>query len=364
LAAANAAKSDPQDAAVEAAWQTLQIELARNLQVRGDVRQQLVAAMLLGRPVAEDASATIRTAAAAHRSEAEAIFARVRAGTDDPWVLWMSATNCFFGEALCDRAGAIEALLRIESENAAVWMLALDRAHRGNDGSAALAALQGMAASTRYDQHYVSGIRAWTDAFEALPTIEGFESWARKAASFRDAAPDADELRATATMAGFSMALAYGFPPVAALAERCIPEAVDVEALREACRGAAQVLVKSDTLVSISVGLPVAFRFAADDAERRALEQGRLEKDWLMDSFNLLGFDGFDEAGAIDPGEISQLVDRVRTTGSELAMFQSMLREHGMPLQPPDDYRGNGMDLAEREADRQQRRQRGPRTPR
>jgi hypothetical protein len=363
-ATAHAAKPDPQEAEAEAAWQALQIELARHLQVRGDARQQLVAAMLLGQPVARDASTTIKAAAAAHALEAQAVFARVRAGTDDPWVLWMVATSCFFGDALCDRAGAIEALLRIESDNAAVWMLALDRAHRANDRGAVLAALQGMAASTRYDQHYVSGIRAWTDAFDALPAIEGFERWARKAASFRDAAPDADELRAAATLAGFNMALAYGFPPFSALAERCIPEAMDVEGLREACRGAARVLVTSDTLVSIAVGLPVAFRFAADDAERRALEQRRLERDWLTESVHLLGHDGFDEAGAIDAGEVSRLVDRLRTAGSEIAMFQSLLRDHGMPLQPPDDYRGNGMDLAQREAERQQRRQQAPRTPR
>jgi hypothetical protein len=165
-------------------------------------------------------------------------------------------------------------------------------------------------------------------------------------------------------MAGLNLALAYGTPPLAPLAERCIPEAIEREDLREACRGAAQILVESDTLVSIMVGLPVAFRFAPDDAARRALEQRRLERDWLMESFSLLGFDGLDEAGALEPGEISQLIDRLLTAGSELAMYQSTLRERGMPLQPPDDYRGNGMGLAEREADRQQRRLQGPRTPR
>lgn len=363
-AAADAVRPDPQDAENEAVWQTLQIELARHLQARGDARQQLVAAMLLGQPVAKDASAKVKAVAAAQRPEAEAIFARVRAGTDDPWVLWMAATDCPFGEALCDRDGAIDALLRIEPDNAAVWLLALQRAHRRNDGDAVLSALQGMASSTRYDQYYVAGVRVFTDAFEALPELAGFERWVRGFGSFRDAVPDADEWRAMARMAGFNMAFAYSVPPIAAVAERCIPEAVEDEAFREACRGAAQALVESDTLVSISVGLSVAFRLASDDAQRRALEQRRLEKDWLIDSIQLLGFDGFDQAGAIDPGEVGELIDRLHTTGSEVAMFQSLLRDRGMPLQPPDDYRGNGMDLAEREADRQQRRQQVPRAPR
>jgi hypothetical protein len=354
-----------QEAQDAAEWRALQAELAHHIQVRGDARQQLVAAMLLAWPIAAEAPSALRAAAAARLPEAQAIFARARAGTGDPWVLWMAATDCRFGAALCDRDGAIDALLRIEPDNAAVWLLALDRARHRDDRDAQLAALQGMAASTRYDQYYLTAIRAWTEAFAALPEQSGFERLvARTMTDDPGAALDEDSLRALAGLHGLGAAWAFGFPPLSTFADLCMPEDLAGEAWQEACRGAAQVLAQSDTLVSIGVGVSVAFRFAADDAARSALEQRRLEKDWLLDSFSLLDLDGFGADDALDVTEAKTIVERWRAASSEVDLFHSLLREQGMPLQPPDDYRGNGMDLAEREADRQQRRLKGPRTPR
>jgi|GEM_PF-2920367 len=110
-------RADPE---VAAAWQELQLRLGRDLQVDGDPRQQLVTAMLLSMPQADNASANKKAATAARLPEAQAIFARVRAGSDDPWVLWVAGTDCRVGALLCDRDAAIDSLLRIEPENAAV----------------------------------------------------------------------------------------------------------------------------------------------------------------------------------------------------------------------------------------------------
>lgn len=352
-AAAGTTAQEAQDAAD---WRALQADLARHIQVRGDARQQLVAAMLLAWPIANDAPAPHKAAAAARMPEAEAIFARVRAGTDDPWVLWIAATDCRFGAALCDRDGAIDDLLRIEPHNAAVWLLALDRAQRRDDKDAQLAALEGMAASSRYDQYYITAIRAWTDGFVDLPQLPEFERMvARTMTEDPAAALDAESLRALAGLHGLFAAVAFGFPPFAPLTNACIPEEIASDAWREACRAAAQVLVASDTLVSMSVGCSVAYRFAADDTERSALEQRRLEMDWLMDSVGQLAFDGFDAEGALDIDEANAVVHRWGEATSELALFQALMREQGIPLAPPPGYRARGMTLAEREADRQAR---------
>jgi hypothetical protein len=345
-----------QEAQDAADWRALQAELARHIQVRGDARQQLVAAMLLAWPVANDAPAAHKAAAAARLPEAEAIFARVRASTDDPWVLWIGATDCRFGAALCDRDGAIDDLQRIEPDNAAVWLLALDRAHRRDDKDAQLAALEGMAASTRYDQYYIIAMRAWTEANAALPELPGFNRLvARTMTEDPAAALDDESLRALTGLYGVGAAMALGFPPFAPFTNACIPEEIAGNAWREACRGAAQVLVASDTVVSLGIGLSVAYRFAADDTERSALSQRRLEMDWLMDSVGELGFDGFDAEGALDIDEANAVVRRWREATSELGLFQALMREQGIPLAPPPGYHARGMTLAEREADRQAR---------
>ena len=351
-----AAEMTAQEAQDAADWRALQAELGRHIQVRGDARQQLVAAMLLAWPIADDAPAAHKAAAAARMPEAQAIFARVRAGTDDPWLLWIAATDCRFGAAICDRDGAIDDLLRIEPHNAAVWLLALDRAQRRHDKDAQLAALEGMAASTRYDQYYITAIRAWTDAFVDLPQLPDFERLvARTMTNDPAAALDAESLRALAGLHGLAAAAAFGFPPFAALTKACMPEEITSEAWRDACRGAAQVLVASDTMVSLGLGLPVAYRFAADDAERSTLEQRRLEKDWLKESMVLLSLDGFDAEGVLDIDEANEVVRRWREGGSELRLLHALMHEHSMPLTPPPDYRARGMTLAEREADRRAR---------
>jgi hypothetical protein len=221
-AAAGTAAQDAQD---EADWRALQAELARRIPVREDARQQLVSAMLLAWPIANDAPAALKAAAAARMPEAEAIFARVRTGTDDPWVLWIAATDCRFGAALCDPDGAIDDLLRIEPDNAAVWLLALDRAHRRHDEDAQLAALQGMAASTRYDQYDITAIRAWTEASAALPELPGFNRLvARTMTEDPAAALDDESLGALAGLHGVGAALAFGHPPYATFTNACTPE--------------------------------------------------------------------------------------------------------------------------------------------
>jgi len=350
------AAADAADVQGAADWRALQADLARHLQVRGDARQQLVAAMLLAWPVADDAPLVHQDAAAARLPEAQAIFARVRASTDDPWVLWIAATDCRFGDALCDRDGAIDALLRIEPDNAAVWLLALDRAVRDADRDAQLMALQGIAGSARYDQHFLTALRAWTDASAAWPEVPGFERLvAREMTEDPDAVLDGDSLRALAGLYGLGAAMAFGFPRFSALTDLCLPEQIVGDDWRDACRGAAQVLVASDTTISISVGLSVAYRLATDDDARRALEQRRRQHNWMIGSIALLGFDGFDAEGVLDVDEAGAMIRRWREATSELALIQTLMREGGLPLVPPADYRAPGLTLAEREADRQAR---------
>jgi hypothetical protein len=94
LSGAVSASSGVLDPDAVAAGQELQIRLAVHLQTDADPRRQLVAAMLLTTPALPDSPAAGQAPAAARQAEAQAIFARVRAGTGDPWILWSAATYC------------------------------------------------------------------------------------------------------------------------------------------------------------------------------------------------------------------------------------------------------------------------------
>ena len=345
----------PDRHAGERQWLAVSGELAQHLRIRDDPRQQVAAALLLASPASRDLPADLEVIAAARKTEAAAIFARARAGTDDPWILWLAAVGCPFEESLCDPDGALRALQRIDGRNAAPWIVSLHRANIAEAGAEVRTALQGMAASDRFDTYEGVGIRTWTDAFMSLPSLP---TWGLAAAMTADGdqpiAPlSADQQRAVALAGGLSMAFVYITPPLGGFAEVCVPEKASDEVRQQACRAAAQVLVDSEHLLARVVGLPVAYRFAADDPPAQArLEALRREQGWLTELFVTLELDGFDADGRPDLGEAETMHAAWRDRKSELAMVRDLLRQNGLSPVPPDDYRAPGMTLAEREADR------------
>ena len=357
-AAAVAVEAEPDPHADQRKWLEVSGELAQHLVAREDPRQQLAAALLLAQSPPKDAPADIKRVAAVRKAEAEVIFARVRAGTDDPWILWIAAGSCPFEASLCDSEAALEALQRIDGDNAAVWMVTLHRAHIDGRRADALAALQAMAASSRFDTYDREGIRTWTDAFASLPSVS---TWRLAATMATDGGGEVRALRveqerAVAAMGGISLAFAYNMPPITGLSTVCAPEqAADAE-WQQACRGAAQVMIDSGHLLARMLGFPVAYRLAADDPAAQAhYEALRREQAWIMDSFLTLELDGFDAELRPDPAEAETMLAAMRDRESELAMYRDLLQAHGLPLEPPADYRASGETLAEREADRQAR---------
>jgi hypothetical protein len=353
-----AADADPDPHADQRKWLEVSGELAQHLVAREEPSQQLAAALLLAQPQPKDAPPDIKAIVTARKTEAAAIFARVRAGTDDPWILWIAVVSCPFEASLCDSVGALDALQRIDGGNAAVWIVTLHRAHVDGRRADALTALQGMAASSRFDTYERRSIRAWTDAFATLPSVS---TWRLAAAMAADGAGEVRALsveqeRAVAAMGGIALAFAYNMPPVMGFSAACAPEQASDAEWQQACRGAAQVMIDSGHLLARMLGFPVAYRLAADDPAAQArYEALRREQAWIMDSYLTLQLDGFDADMRPDPAEAETMLAAMRDRESELAMYRDLLQSHGLPLEPPVDYRASGETLAEREADRQAR---------
>jgi hypothetical protein len=357
--AAAVAADDESDAhADQRKWLEVSAELARHLMAREDPSQQLAAAFLLAHSPPKDAPADITAVAAARRAEAAAIFARVRAGTDDPWILWLAAGSCPFDASPCDSDAALDALQRIDGDNAAVWLVTLDRARTDGRRADALAALQAMAASSRFDTYDREGVRTWTDAFASLPSVSTWRLAGTMAAEGTGEARalSAEQERAVAALGGLSLAFAYNMPPITGFATACAPEQAASAEWQQACRGAAQVMIDSGHLLARMLGFPVAYRLAADDPAAQArYEVLRREQARIIDSFLTLQLDGFDADLRPDPAEAEVLLAAMRDRESELAMYRDLLQQHGLPLEPPASYQAPGETLAEREAQRQAR---------
>ncbi len=99
------------------------------------------------------------------------LFRAQQAAPGDALVQWLVANNADrstpSGEAHVD--AAIDALTRIEPDNAATWMLALDEAKKRGDAAAVDESIARMAQSRRFDDHFIDIVHAWIDVYDRHP---------------------------------------------------------------------------------------------------------------------------------------------------------------------------------------------------
>lgn len=95
----------------------------------------------------------------------------VRAAPDDALVQWLAVLYSHdSSNAMPTRlAPALQALLRLEPNNAAVWDEALTQAWQSHDEAAIDDVLAHMATSTEYDDHYIDFITLWQSVFARYP---------------------------------------------------------------------------------------------------------------------------------------------------------------------------------------------------
>jgi hypothetical protein len=338
------------DAAM-ADWRRAVAPAARGVAASADPRLQLVAADMLLFQALPATGPREKVMLEAVRPEAEAVYARLRAGSSDFLVLWLAATDCPFGEALCDRDGAIDTLLRLEPDNAAPWFLALDRAVQRKDATAIDAALEGIAASRHYRQGLADQVRTWIDGYiaigaqpEAPPGL-----FAAMSPQLLQAPVAPRHRRALVGMTGHSIGLFRGHPRFLAFSEVCGREVAVEAARRERCRAAARVLRDADIVVVTSMAIRALYRLADEDATRAEAEREFAVFQWMMEHHGQVAPEVIDAAGVFHADEALALLAAWRAHDSEREVFAAFARAAGVPLEPPADWRPR-YTLAEREA--------------
>jgi hypothetical protein len=308
------------EADVFAAWRT---ESARTLAARGDSESLAAAAALtfIGPPSRSKAD----TAKAATAAVDYAAAAGERA-PDNPAIGWLRLHLCASAPA-CDVRDAATTLRWVDADNAVAWLPTLSAAQRDKDAVQVDRVLAGMALGTRFD---VYGNRTTVMIFDALKR-------ARAALPAHYAASDVQRL--TEAMGVASAAVTPSFSP---LINAC--REAPAGDRHDACLKLAKTMQRGDAVMTQLVGFAVEKRLTpADSREQRAIAERRRLLEWRVSSANI-------SDSPLLPwlrnARARSRLAKMRALPREEDVSIALLREHGMPLEPPEDHRSGAVAAA------------------
>lgn len=240
------------------------------------------------------------------------LFRAQQAAPGDALVQWLVANNA--GDA-AQATAAIDALTRIEPDNAAPWMLALAAATRRGDVAAVDDALARMAESRRFDDHFADTVHAWISVYDRYPP---------------PSAP-ADESYGydPGFVAAFAHAAAVAMPSYQHIVAACKPSAepeIGVHRAQRCEKTGHLMLYRGTTLIARRIGFVLVRNLGVlDDADRAADR----DLDWYR-------FNGATE----EPSIIDALAheDDWRRLDSEIEVIRNRLRRSHLPTSAPDGW--------------------------
>lgn len=310
------AQAAPPDATAPAQARALaqfQRDLVSVLALRADA-EHLLGAALLARTLPQQPPAL----------SYHALLERAAAAADvGPAVAWAQLGDC--ADDTCPQPQALATLREQAADNAAGGLLALNQAAAHNDDKAARAALAEAAARDHYDGYSGPLLQAVTAAVISLPI-----------------APDAAQAltgsaEATASAQWFVIAstiAALPRPAFFAAAALCFKSKAPDEALRADCLRLGHALEWSDGFRARRFGLELRARLAADPAQQADAQREIRDLTWQFEQYSRLSVRALRE-----PAVARALLTLALRGGSELSTCYALLRQLGVPLQAPADWR-------------------------
>lgn len=294
-------------------------ERARVLAAHADGRSQLAAASLL------------KMAASYEDRQDESSYAAllVRAGElspDDPLIAWLERLACPASQPLCHPAQALTRLQRLEPDNAATWLAALDDAVAGGNQALIDRALDRAGLADHFDSYWGEAGHFLDATLAGVPlpprSVAVLDAQRRQAGGA--AAPTDGDERSIMAM---SMASAFATPGLLPLTRNCRGDAIALTASRRSsCLAVAVLLAGSDTLLGRRVGLGLAVRLTADAPAGAAWRERLRRFLWLQEQVRGMGYQ--------PPSGYTQSVWRL----GEVAALQAWMTSRGRPLIPPPGW--------------------------
>jgi len=296
------------------------LDTAESAETDGDPRHLLTASALVQQAAIaaslfdfkQDLSLELRRAALVERALAT--------GPNDPLVLWAASVQpCDKSAEEC--ASALHRLEEVDADNAAVWLLAMDRAQRSGDAASARTAISRAALSRRHDDFLWSYDLAFLQVVLAGPAVPSQEN-----------SKDAQMLAKVAM--SLRAPLGQVSLPFETFAQTCMPKGVPAAdpSLRADCLAVAKILAAGDgSQISWRLGLSVCEKLDTDVDKVTKCRKGLRNSDWL-DSKRSTAFSAL--ADASTGGQ--QLVRLMTQAKNEVAFDRSLLAQAGIPAEPPE----------------------------
>jgi hypothetical protein len=301
------------EAETYAAWRA---DAARALSARSDAGSLATAAALTfvgppSRPKTESAKA----AAAA----LEIAIKASELAPEDPAISWLHLHLCANAPA-CDIRDAATTMRWVDADNAAAWLPTLAAGLKDRDTTQVDRVLTDMAQGIRFDLY---GNRTTVMMYDALKKVRGALP-ANYLKSDLSRLTEAMGIAAAAVMPSFS-------PLINACREASATER------RESCLKLSKTMQRADAVMAQLVGFAIEKRLTtADSKELRVIAERRRLLEWRVSAANqsdtpLLPW--------LRNARARSRLAKMRVMPREEDVCTALLREHGMPLDPPEDHR-------------------------
>jgi hypothetical protein len=288
------------------------------LALRADAHS-LLAAALMATPDAADKSrpAALKSPALVARAQ--------KAGTDDAVVWWATAEmECHATPRTCPATETLQQLEKADAQNAAMWSLAFAHAQQANDDATARAALTSAAQAAQYDDHFGALIVLLNDAADILPI-------------------DEEILRASGqsgvSIAGYKLTSAAGLaaslpqPGLRAIVDVCHGNAND-SGIAADCVAIAEKIADSGSLITRAHGVKLLTDLLPAGAQQDTVKSRIRTLAWQTQRISELG------GRLADDARLTRVyLEALRQRGQEIDAVQAVLRNQGVALEPPADWK-------------------------
>ncbi len=244
-----------------------------------------------------------------------------------PAVQWVALGDCGRVGPQPEDCISDTALARLEQQapdNAAVWLLAVDRARQRGDDKAARAALARAARATEFSTYYGTLLKSVLETARALPMSP---------ALVRQLAGIGGNAYAATYMLAAGNVMYLPGPALAPVFETCRNPGAGIR--RAQCRRIAHLLAWGDTVIVRAAGLALQERLAGDAEARQRYAAARRAQAWQTQQFAILVL-----KARTDRALAGTLVQLVLQGGTENSIQIALLRKTGTATTPPADWKG------------------------
>ena len=312
-AAAANAPSPAEQARVKALIQ-YQHDLVSVLALRGDA-VHLIGAALLALPLPNPSEGL-----SFHDLSERA----AKAPAAGPGITWIRMSDCDGKGVACPNPDMYAALQKQASDNAAVWMLAMDEAAQKGDAAGQRAALAKAAAAKTYDDYFGIGLQGTANAAGTLPPLPDTMTGTQ--------AGEPTTALGVEVLIAFGVANQHPRPSLKPLLDLCSADnAGKDDALKSDCLKAAHAMEWGSSPIARAVGLHIRGELKPED--KAATDRDSRNLAWQLQNYGVIGVRALNDDKLAQP-----LLTAARSGGTELSLMLSSLRANGIPTEAPDGW--------------------------